>query len=205
MSELIKALGRFVARDLIYVIGGTTVILSFLYLFNCFSSDELPLAYSLFGAGLAYVVGYAIQDLCCLVGLVTMADYFEPNRFVKWLYRRFTREDWCSIERFDTYGAHLAIYTRETETADLAIFERVVSLRQVGATMGPCSLVSAVFLFVRVYSSCQAYWRCFDFWLAGFAVVLGIGLVCLSWLKGVQQVKWLHVLQDARWNRRDDA
>ena len=124
MSELIKALGRFVARDLIYVIGGTTVILSFLYLFNCLSSDELPLAYSLFGAGLAYVVGYAIQDLCCLVGLVTMADYFEPNCFVKRLYRRFTREDWCPIERFDTHGLTLqSILVRQKQRTSLFLSE----------------------------------------------------------------------------------
>jgi hypothetical protein len=205
MSELIKALGRFVARDLIYVIGGATVILSFLYLFNRLSSDELPLAYSLFGAGLAYVVGYTIQDTWCLMRVVTMADYFEPNRFVRWLYLRFTREEWHPIERFDTYRAHRALYARETEKENLAVFERVVSLRQVSATMGPCALVSAFFLFVRVFSFCQASSRCFDFWLAIFAATLGVGLVCLSWLKGAQQVMWLHILQDARRNRGDDA
>lgn len=192
MGELVKALGRFVSRDLIFVIGGGADVLSFLYLFNRLPSPCLPAAYYVLGAGLAYVVGYAIQDLSCIIGLSTMADYFEPNRFVRWLYRRFTAESWSDIPSFDTIVAQREVYANQTAAE---LLERVTSLRQVGTTMGPCALISSACLLTRALSSGQLHWRCFDIGLAVAAAVLGVGLVCLGWLKGAQQVRWLQALQ----------
>ncbi len=74
MDELIKALGRFVARDLVFIVGGSTVILSTVYSFGRLSAVDLSVPYYLLGAGFSYVLGYAIQGLFGLTPILTMAD-----------------------------------------------------------------------------------------------------------------------------------
>ena len=51
MDKLIEALRRFLYRDLIYVIGGAAVILTFLHFFNRLLAT-LSAPYYVFGVGL---------------------------------------------------------------------------------------------------------------------------------------------------------
>lgn len=200
MDELIKALGRFVARDLVFIVGGSSVILTTVYAFGRLSAVDLPVPYYLLGAGFSYVLGYAIQELFGLTPILTMADYFQPGGFVRFLYQQFTGDPWQDIPKFDPYEVDVTIRTRES--AGLAFLERLVSLRQVGSTMGSCALVSAVPLFLRAFSKEGAP---FDLFLAVAAAVLGIGLVCLSWVKAAQQMHYMNALRRAHRNSNGDA
>ena len=193
MVELIKALGRFVARDLVFIVGGSTVILSTAYAFDRRYPVDLPATYYLLGAAFAYVLGYAIQDLFGLTPILTMADYFQPNCFVRWLYRRFTREQWQDIPAFDPYELDVTIRARES--AGLAFLERLVSIRQVGSTMGSCMLVAAIPVYLRAFSKEGDHT---DLLLAVSATVLGIGLICLSWVKAAQQMRYMTALSRAQ-------
>lgn len=62
MNELVKALKNFIVRDIIYILGGASVIISFLYLFGKIDiiRKETPTVIFLFIAGIGYVIGYSI-------------------------------------------------------------------------------------------------------------------------------------------------
>src|SRR5437870_4459147 len=101
MDELVKALRHFIARDLVFVVSGSAVIGAFLYRFDRLSSLED--SWLIFGllAGVGYFVGYALQDGLSLTHLVTTEYVQRPNRFVQWLYQRFTRTEWRQIQTVD--------------------------------------------------------------------------------------------------------
>jgi hypothetical protein len=73
-------LGRFVRRDLGYILGGVSVVVSFLYLcdlLKCIDKDNTPII--LFIIGIGYAIGYVIPEFFSIIGLATSADYFELN------------------------------------------------------------------------------------------------------------------------------
>jgi hypothetical protein len=76
MGELPRNVREFIVRDLIYIAGGGLVIVSFLYRFDRLPDQDTPLAFYLLGAGAAYVVGSALQDIFSIVG---------RNQFDFWL------------------------------------------------------------------------------------------------------------------------
>ena len=67
MNELIKTLKNFLVRDLIYIIGGSTVIICLSYSFGILCKSSLPTPYYLFIVGIAYAIGYTIQEIFSLV------------------------------------------------------------------------------------------------------------------------------------------
>jgi hypothetical protein len=58
ISDLPKSIRDFLARDLIQIVGGGTVLTSFLYSSNRLPIDDIPFAFTLLGIGLSYVIGY---------------------------------------------------------------------------------------------------------------------------------------------------
>lgn len=70
MPDLPENVREFIIRDLIYIIGGGMVIGSFLYRFDRLPGQDTPVAFYVFGAGIAYVVGNALQEFFCIIGLV---------------------------------------------------------------------------------------------------------------------------------------
>ncbi len=83
MNELVKALGRFIRRDLVFIFGGASVMISFLCYYGKWdSTPKIPEPSSLwivFGVGIAYFIGYAIQDGSSLTPFVT-TDPNDPGR-----------------------------------------------------------------------------------------------------------------------------
>ncbi len=154
MDELAKAFKDFIARDLIFIIGGSSVVLAFLYLFDCFRPyDAFPVPYYLIAAGIAYTVGYALQDFSCLIGFVTTARLHlkPPSCFVQCLYSRFLREEpWKNTKGLDLDRAADWIKEKPHQRAE---YERIITLMQVGTTMGPCSLVSGVLVLLKLFST----------------------------------------------------
>lgn len=197
MSELINALRQFLLRDIIFILGGSSVILSVFYSFHPSGIPDIPTPYYFLAAGVAYGVGYAVQDLSCILGLVTTAHYFEPCKLVKWLYYRYERSKWQQPTRFDPHTIWIMIEQCASEETKGRL-ERIVVLKMMGTTMGPCAIFSAVLLFVRWYRGKYPEAATFDLTLAIFAFVLGLGLVCLAWLKAAQQVYFMAREENAK-------
>jgi len=154
MNELVKALKNFIVRDMVYIIGGTCVMLSFLNLFckiDDVLSKETHIAIYLFLAGIAYATGYCVQDTASWMKIVTTANVKNPPKFIESLYKRFTGEDkWENANQ--NRSAELII--QETACQDVKVDrERIISLMQVGTTIGPCSILSALLLFCKAMPS----------------------------------------------------
>jgi hypothetical protein len=151
MNELVKALKNFIVRDIIYITGGACVMLSFLHLFykiNDVFSKDTHIAIYLLLAGIAYAIGYCIQDTASWIKIVTTANVKNPPKFIESLYKRFTGEDKWENAKQDN-NAELIIQERSCQDVKVDR-ERIISLMQVGTTIGPCSIVSGLLLFCKV-------------------------------------------------------
>ena len=137
-------------------------------------------------AGIAWVVGYAVQDRASIVGIVTTA----PVRRLRWpakpAYRRLTGEDWQDIP---TTIADLNEAT-VAEGQPREEYERVVTLMQAGTAVGPCLLVSAILLLGKWWWGQRAD---VDLALAVSTVLLGLLLILLGWVKAAQRSKLLQI------------
>lgn len=198
MGELISALKNFISRDLLYVVGGGSVISSFLYLFDRISFlQTAPVPVWLFGAGLAYVLGYAIQEGLSLTGLVTSAYVTQPGSLVRWLYKKFTNDEWINPSSLKVSEAEVTV-TAYAPPETLIELRRLVSLRQIGTTMGSCALASSVVLAIRAWSTKST----FDISLAALVFAFAVVLCALGWVKAAQQTQYLrHVLPLAARNQ----
>lgn len=190
MDQLFAALRRFLTRDLVFVISGGAVVGAFLHLF-----DRLPtpadslILYGLL-AGLSYFLAYALQDLLSLTPLMTTTAVTNPNRFVRWLYRRYEHRPWQPV----LPGLDES-YHRFPNDEQWAEFQRIVTLQLIGTAGGPCLVGCGVLFLLRWRVHCIQ----FDLTLAVVSSLLGVALVCLSWLKAAQRAQFVvaHTRGDA--------
>jgi hypothetical protein len=146
---------------------------------------DLPVALYIIAAGLAWVIGYLVQDFLSLFPIVSTAHVSKPGRFVKFLYRQFTKIEWQDISAEDITEAE--IYIDEHASAKSSSnFERIIILRLAGTAIGSSGMLSSVFLAGRAISS---YGTIFDVALVSAALVLSSILLILSWIKGAQQAQ----------------
>jgi len=212
MNELVKSLKNFIVRDIIYIIGGTSVMLSFLYLFNKTSIITNPASKVtyLYIAGLAYVIGYCMQEAFSFLHIVTTANYLQPWFLLRWLYRCLVREKWVDIFPDITKGpqrrqeacsrlreADVTI-NEKASTDNSAFRERITALMMIGTTMGPCFLVSGTLLLIKAveidFSFCYCpisftVKTCFDLRLSIVLLLTSLLLIILSWIKAMQLMK----------------
>lgn len=216
MASLPKHLEVFITRDIIYMIGGSCVIGSFLYasgdvypglvpkLMLALARKE-PIPLVLLAAGIAYVVGYALQDFCSIWGFVTTLDVLEPHpvvqRIVGFLYRRFTGQDykWRDLQAMarDRDGFErkkkraMALYLSNEDNR----FEhqRTITLMQIGTTMGPCCLTSSCVVFWKYFARGKPP---FDLKLGLIVLAFGLIFIAAAWLKAAQHT--LHHIEAIR-------
>lgn len=187
MDELVKTLRDFITRDLLYVVGGGVVGLSYCCLFQVAVPPSPSTEMALLAIGIAYGVGYAIQDGLSLTAIVTTAPVVNPGRMVRFLYRRFVRAAWSEID-LTAFNAAKEAFATIASDRDYAQWNRIVSLKHIGSTLGSCGLVAALLLAAaavrtRGESSAVA--------LAAAALTLGATLLGLSWVKGAQQSQFV--------------
>jgi hypothetical protein len=103
MDELVRALRYFVFRDVVYVVGGGVVIASYLYRFGRLPTQDLPFALYALAGGIAYLVGWGLQDSFNLFWVVATAPIHSPGRVGRFLYWLFTRQQWPAADTFDLY------------------------------------------------------------------------------------------------------
>jgi len=188
MDDLVSALKHIIYRDLLYVIGGISVISSFLYLFQLEPKWDLPTLVYLFPIGIGYTIGYMIQDGMSIIGIVTTRLLTEPCPLLRWVYRRFTDQEWTKLEGFDAGKARMEFLEKSSERA-MAEYQRIVVLKQIGSTMGSCLIVSFVLLSVKAYCTGSP----FDISLAVAGLASGATFVTLDWLKAAQEANYLYL------------
>ncbi len=187
MDKLIETLKDFITRDLLYVVGGGTVGLSFCFLFDVPIPQSPSTAMSLLAAGIAYGIGYAIQDGLSLTRIVTTAPVVTPGRVVQSLYRQFVRTDWSQIDSAEFTKAQ-DLFTTIASDRDYTQWNRIVSLKHIGSTLGSSGLVAALLL---VASAVGEDGEARSVALALGSLVVSLTLIALSWVKGAQQSQFV--------------
>ncbi|MDA2911661.1 hypothetical protein MYX04_12130 [Nitrospiraceae bacterium AH_259_D15_M11_P09] len=186
MDELFKALRRFITRDLIYLVGGGSVVASFLYVFDRVPHPNDHVILYLLMAGISYVVGYTLQDVFGLLPAFPTAAPRTLNRYQRRLYAWYTRDTWQQIPNTTDFERAEEELNDERQIAWL---ERITSLQQVCTTIGPCWFVAAALVGVRWWFKGRGP---FDLTLALAAFGMALVLVHLGWVKASQQAQYLH-------------
>jgi hypothetical protein len=215
MSDHFKALEKFLFRDLSFLLGGSVVIGSGLYAFQRLPEEGFSTFKYFLGLGVAYAVGYSVQEFFTLAHVVRTRARESPNTLGRLLYRLYERHPinpWMP-EQYDV--ARDWLYENAPQMFRDA-HERTQSLKQVGTTLGPCFIVSSYILlgksaqagmsfqsFVIDLAKCLVWpllavasWtppRCMPFELTAAVGLAGLGffLWLLGWLKVTQQGRYL--------------
>lgn len=192
VKELLNAFSRFLTRDLTFMLGGITVISAFFYCVSDLRVSRLPwpamdvpVVAALFIAGLGYAVGYAVQDLFCLFRVVTVANYFVPGTLSKVLFRLYHQVPWEPVAKFNVDEVRTKV---DLGPAPLHFrLERLITLKLVGATMGPSFFVTAVLLAIKWVRHHDAP----DLALAICLMALAGVLIALAKIKACEQLKYM--------------
>lgn len=211
-DDWLKFLRYYVTRDLAFIIGGMSLLLCFNYSWpntksNIFGSNISVPEY-LFIAGVAYVLGYLVQDLSCVVFgklITTSTKKIIPGKWLKMSYERYTQSqvDWEKIPDYDEDDATIYInlerseknkaeYERRSER-NQAEFERMIAHLIMCMTIGPCWLIVGVFLFLRCLTDLNWY----GIFLGLLIFIFGVCLVFLGKLKSLRIQKFRHDLVKA--------
>ena len=196
IDNILKAFTKFVFRDSVYIFGGGAVIFSILYIYNKLPEENLTPIETIGMIGVSYAIGYAIQDLFTILGLVRTKAAVSPCRFAKYLYRRFERRkpDYPKIEADIYENAKRWLYSDAPERFR-ADHERTESLKQIGTVLGPCFSISGLLPLLKILISSfipiKATITPFEATISIGAILLGIILWCLGWLKVTQQAQYL--------------
>jgi hypothetical protein len=192
-EAIIKAFTKFLYRDVVFALGGSTIIIAILYAFQKIPAPGSSIAAYKYivAAGVSYAIGYAVQDLFSILGLVRTRAAVAPNTFCKLLYRWFERAPELPHEDFKSEEYDKArhwLYQEDTPQRYRYNHERTESLKQVGTVFGPCFAISGIILLIG-YFSCDK--NGFDLGISVASFVLGVVLWSLGWLKVTQQAQYL--------------
>ena len=186
MDELVKTLRHFITRDLIFLVGGGSVVASFVYTFGLPPTSKDPVVLYLLVVGISYVLGYALQDASGLLHVLPTTAPRKLNRYQRWFYKCYTREPWQDIPGTTNFQRAEEGLQHGRQIAWL---ERITSLRQVCTTVAPCWVVSAGLLGIRRW---QKGGQDFDLPAAFAGLCIAVVLGHLAWVKAAQEAQYLH-------------
>jgi len=178
LEALVRALEKFLMRDLVFIVGGGAIIMSFLFVYNYLPTEEWPTAYYFLCAGIAYGIGYTVQDLLILLRISRSKASHRPNWLGKFLFRLFDREKAENIEKHNYDNAKQYLYKKGLQRFR-DDHERTESLKQVGMTLGPCFFLAGLIIWRRSWLIKFE----FEQVLAISAIGFGVALWLLGWLK----------------------
>jgi hypothetical protein len=182
MDELAKIIKHFVYRDSAYIIGGSCVIVVFFRLFNRPDLFYLSTAGIFLFAGVAYAVGYALQDGLSITRLLTTSIVEQPPKFVGWLYGRFERIPWVELQEGQATKAREVIMSSDTSGHFLSELQRIETLLVISTALGSSAFVSGILLAIKAVMSKNP----FDISIAISVLIIAFILICLGWLKSAQ-------------------
>lgn len=195
MNELVRALKDFIIRDIIYIIGGVSVIISFLYACGkvCIIKENSSTAFYLYFAGISYVIGWLIQEVFSIVHAVTTSMSYRPKWcIIKQLYRCYMRDGCPEVKQFDQVEYSILINQKGSEKNN-AELERIVGFMQIGTTIGPCALVVGIILLAHKLSPTCTNPPLPELFSIGI-IIMGIILMLLARIKVLQLVEFTYQL-----------
>ncbi|TCL08452.1 hypothetical protein BXY66_0489 [Shimia isoporae] len=79
MEQIANSLGKFVYRDLLYVIAGLICLTAYAWTYQPTPPENLPLQELTFG-GIAYVVGFVSQEIFSVLQIVCLREVSVPSK-----------------------------------------------------------------------------------------------------------------------------
>jgi hypothetical protein len=198
MNSLVRTLGRFVTRDIPYIIGGLSIMLALWISLGLPVSvpSDTSTAVLLAVVGVAHPIGYVVQEAMSLTPLVNTSYVVKKNGpLLRWCFQRWERAGWSEKE-FDAYAAYLRMYRGSPKV--YAPVERILFLQHIGSAIGSSWLVCTVLLAIS--GLITAKYRILG--ISGVAGALSLLLLLTSQLQGMQLHLTLFRLEDERTKRR---
>jgi len=191
-------------RDVMYILGGASVILSAAYLSETACNTSFLFkglflrGFPLFlGIGLSYVVGYVVQELAHMTRIVTVHAWSPPGGVAKFFYKCYTKKDWKEYKKnddFDEFKFALHPYMKSEEDLPergFAFLQRYITLKHVGITIGANLFIAGCLLLIQ---SGVSGWDGHNIILAIATVVLSLKLLIFGRIKGLEQYRYMAIL-----------
>ena len=198
MNALIQAFSRFLGRDIPYILGGSSIILSVFYLFDIPFKQKIETPYILLLTGFSYVIGYSVQDGISLTPIANTSLRIRPNRFLLWLFKRWSQREWKVSVDFDAWENYFQSYAHLSKEAHDPI-ERIITLHHVGITMGTNWLIVSLVLFAKTIID----FSMINLFLLISLFVLSLLLLLLGWLQGMEKMLALYQMKDGLKNANE--
>jgi UDP-N-acetylmuramyl pentapeptide phosphotransferase/UDP-N-acetylglucosamine-1-phosphate transferase len=161
MKLLENLINKFFTRDLYYIIGGASIILSFLFYYNIFPFEKDIASYLvIFILLISYVIGYLIQELFSLFRIVrtTLPRQIKIiDGFLYWIFvgkkceSRGTNRDYQKLDT-DLKEA----FNEKNMIESLSQFKRIISLKQIGATIGSNWLICSIIILLKYFNDVES-------------------------------------------------
>jgi hypothetical protein len=194
VDKLVEILRPFLTRDIVWIIGGGSVLGAVYPLVGApaLCTWKPPVAIWLFISGVAWALGYAIQDASGLLGLVRVRTIAKAYpQFVRWAYRRW--EGCEEASRLDSVTEDQVARGRDVsyqlpDGRESDELQRIITLKLVGTAVGPCWIVAGALLGAK--NLLRPPLAASEVGLSVGVFVMGVLLVLLGWLKSAQQVRF---------------
>lgn len=151
IKEISRTFKDFIYRDLFYVVGGVAVLISGSYAF------DLPIKYTgwtgLYMALLGYVVGYSLQEIWSIIGVVATNYKGPPKFFIRWALNRFApSEDWGSLPTAQEVDNKVLRNCLDKHCSEFyrKLIGRTINLKQIGSSMGSSLLTTTINLILAI-------------------------------------------------------
>ena len=144
LKEILKPIKDFLTRDVIFITGGSLIFSTVIYIRGWeINYEKIPLPIIYIAVALfSHSVGFAVMQLFNGLRITNITTIHNPNAIDRLIYRIFARRKWVAIE--NPSGATWLAAT--PLPYDQAQKDRIITLKHIGATMGPCAFFSGVLL-----------------------------------------------------------
>ncbi len=184
-SKFIDSIKDFIYRDIMYVIGGLSIILASQYCFRIpkFGLDTTTIIYI---CCLAYIIGYAIQEFFSILGFVTTGQR-KPGKTCMFFAKRFSPfEKWDSIHKLENVNLgklRNCVDNHSSEETRKRI-SRTINLKHVAASGASFLMVSLILFYDVIFNYSAPY----VFPMACITLSLSLILMLMSRIKTAQQM-----------------
>ncbi len=190
MRGLLRALGMFVYRDLLYVFAGLLIVIPFGTAFEIEWENTTPLAPVLLLI-LAYVSCYVFQELLAIAGLACVLDAAPSNWLTRGVFNRAANLDFSEVDQLSPMELEEAKnrYWRKKKPAPVRLreqIERFLMLRDICVKFGTgASVGSLLYLLGRVSYHTDGADR-LDIAVGVFGLFVGAFLLAQSFFRASQ-------------------
>ncbi|MCK4665431.1 hypothetical protein KAU33_01695 [Candidatus Dependentiae bacterium] len=199
LGEILNKVHKYLLRDLLYVFGGSLIIISLIFVFG-FDINEIPLVknLNLFSyfiiIGVAYIFGYSAQKIFSTLRLVSTAYMCNPSCILKFLYKRLKHQSWIKVEQIDRFKMGIFIHEKTSKSECMRdYYERIVFFKQIGTTVGSSGVICAFILTIKyiiILIDTSIAPKIVFLISIILMILVSIMLIILGYMKAMEQTQW---------------